>query len=78
MSSAQETYRGHRIELRERAGLVAGAVSDTKLTIDGAEVPYGRLPDGKYYLKNYAYDWRDDLVDLARKYIDYQENAQVK
>jgi hypothetical protein len=38
-------------------------------------VRYGRLPDGSYFLDDYAYDWSDDLVEVARRYIDYRERS---
>lgn len=84
---AHEEYKGHRIELRvpEDEELDFGAVNPQAipkskpkkddrpdLLIDDRPVEYGQLPDGKYFLQKYAYDWRDDLKDLARGYIDYQ------
>ncbi|RNJ50133.1 twin-arginine translocation pathway signal protein [Methylocystis hirsuta] len=78
MPSKSENYRGRVIELREeprpRSESLAESLSQPKpeLLIDGKEVAYGQLPGGKYYLKDYAYDWKDDLVDLAESYIDDQ------
>ncbi len=31
---------------------------------------------GDSFLHEYAYDWRDNLVDLARGFIDYQSRAE--
>lgn len=82
-----EEYKGHRIELRmpEIDELKIGAVEPQaipkskpkkddrpELLIDDTPVQYGQLPDGKYFLQEYAYDWRDDLRDLARGFIDYK------
>lgn len=81
MGSLKETYKGHRIELREADGQAAGvggAASEGELLIDGAKVPYGKLPEGQYYLRDYAYDWHDKLVDVARKYVDYIEKGDNK
>lgn len=43
-----------------------------ELLIDDTPFEYGQLPDGKYFLQEYAYDWRDDLLDLAKGFIDYK------
>jgi hypothetical protein len=43
--------------------------------IDDESVSYGRLPDGQHALHQYAYDWSDDLMDLARKAIEYRDRA---
>ena len=29
-----------------------------------------------YALHEYAYDWTDDLMDLARRFIDYRERVE--
>lgn len=63
-----EEYKGHRIELRE------GAVK-AELLVDGQPLGYGQLPDGSYFLDEYAYDPSEDLIDLARKLIDYRHAA---
>jgi hypothetical protein len=78
MPSKSENYRGHVIELREEPRLSPGSLAASaaqpkpELLIDGKDVAYGQLPGGKYYLKDYAYDWKDNLVDLAESYIDDQ------
>lgn len=46
------------------------------LLIDDVPVSYGQLPGGSYYLHEYAYDWRDDLMDLARGFIDYRAGGE--
>ncbi|MBD0742407.1 twin-arginine translocation pathway signal protein [Streptomyces sp. CBMA152] len=61
-------HNGHRIELR-----VAG--TELVLSIDDETISYGQLPDGRYFLHQYAYDWRDDLMDLARAFVDYQRTS---
>jgi len=81
METRRETYKGHRIEVRParppRRGLDAEreSASQPELLLDGRRLAYGRLPDGSYYLDDYAYDWRDDLVDLTRRFVDFQESA---
>jgi len=61
-------YRGRQIEIRER--------KDTpELLIDKVPVAYGRLPDGAFFLHDYAYDWTNDLVELARRYIAYRRRV---
>ncbi len=76
----QEEYKGHRIELRAREALSSAREAERQeeleLLIDDAPVRYGQLPDGRYFLHEYAYDWRDDLMDLARGFIDYQGRAE--
>jgi hypothetical protein len=64
MERPHEEYRDHSIELR-----------DDRLLLDGVAIPYGRLPDGQYFLYEYAYDWSDDLAALAQRYIDYRVAA---
>jgi hypothetical protein len=67
MEPTRQEYKGHRIELRTREEL--------ELIIDNEPVRYGRLPDGQYALHEYAYDWSDDLMNLARRFIDYRDRA---
>jgi hypothetical protein len=88
MEPERQEYKGHRIELRPREGLEAERegleavreedleLQDLELHIDERPVRFGQLPDGRYALEEYAFDWRDDLMDLARRYIDYRERAQ--
>jgi len=79
----QEEYKGHRIELQAREALHAREVEreeepeqELELLIDDRPVRYGQLPDGRYFLHEYAYDWRESLMDLARGFIDYQSGAE--
>lgn len=65
---SRHEYRGHRIELRAREG-------EFELRIDDQPVRYDKLPNGKYFLYQYAYDWRDNLMDLARRFIDYRDQT---
>jgi hypothetical protein len=81
MEPERQEYKGHRIELRPREGLEAEReedleLQDLELRIDEQPVRFGQLPDGRYALEEYAFDWRDDLMDLARRFIDYRERAQ--
>jgi hypothetical protein len=77
---AAQTYKGHRIELRPPAArpraAAAEATPKAELLIDDEPVAYGRLPDGQFYLESYAYDWRDDLMPLAKAYVDYRDKAR--
>ena len=81
MEQEQEEYRGHRVELRSReerpeaaAGpaVEQGREAGPELLIDGEPIRYGQLPDGRYFLEEYAYDWQENLMELARRFIDYQ------
>ena len=75
-----QVYKGHHIELRARASDVHtfGAEIDREpeLIIDGEPIKYGQLPDGSYALQEYAFDWHNNLIDLAKKFVDYQETSE--
>jgi hypothetical protein len=80
MEPERQEYKGHRIELRAREAdeLRAHAgepEAEPELLIDDEPIHYGQLPDGLYFLHEYAYDWRDNLMDLARRFIDYRSRA---
>jgi hypothetical protein len=81
MEPERQEYKGHRIELRPREDLEAERqedpeLQDLELHIDEQPVRFEQMPDGRYALEEYAFDRRDDLMDLARRYIDYRERAQ--
>jgi hypothetical protein len=69
MEPERHEYKGHHIELRARE-------AEPELLIDGEPVRYGQLPDGLYFLHDYAYDWQDNLIDLAQRFIDYRDRAE--
>lgn len=72
MGPEDEEYKGHRIELRvpnARQG------TELELLIDGEPVRYGQLPDGQYFLHEYAYDWHESLAEVARRFIDYRHRT---
>jgi hypothetical protein len=80
MEPARQEYKGHRIELRAREGREVRAreaerEEELELLIDDESVRYSQLPDGRYALEDYAYDWTDDLMDLAQRFIDYRDRA---
>lgn len=68
MKPEDQVYEGHRIEIRERRG-------KSELVIDGVPVTYGQLPNGLFFLHEYAYDWNADLVELARRYVTYRHRV---
>jgi hypothetical protein len=70
MANIRKEHEGHAIDIKERKG------RPSELIIDGKPLRYRQLPDGRYFLDEYAYDWTDDLVDLARRYLDYK--ARIK
>jgi hypothetical protein len=81
MEPERQEYKGHRIELRPRERREAEReedldLQDLELHIDEQPVSYGQLPDGRYALEEYAFDWTDNLMDLARRFIDYRERAE--
>jgi hypothetical protein len=80
MEPEHQDYKGHHIELRARdvGELRAPGVErepELELLIDDKPVRYGQLPDGSYALHEYAYDWSDNLMDLAKRFIDYRDRA---
>lgn len=68
MKPEHRDYEGRRIELREREG-------KRELLIDDQPVRYGQLPNGQYFLRDYAYDWSDDLIEVARRFIKYRQRV---
>jgi hypothetical protein len=79
MKPERREYRGHRIELRppDDESLRASATPEEtlELLIDDEPIRHGRFPDGLFFLEDYAYDWSDDLLDVATKLIDYRQRA---
>ena len=69
MKPEYQDFEGHRIEIRHRE-------EKSELLIDNAPIGYGRLPDGKFFLHEYAYDWTDDLLELARRFIAYRRKVE--
>lgn len=74
-------YKGHQIEVRssqrdDLANVKATRDRKPELLIDEKPVNYGQLPDGMYFLDEYAYDWQDNLIDLAKRFIDYKSNVE--
>ena len=87
MEPERHEYKGHRIELRPREGREEVRareaestedleLRDLELLIDEQLVRFGQLPDGQYALEEYAFDWTDDLMELARRYIDHRDRAE--
>jgi hypothetical protein len=68
MKPEHHEYEGRRIELREHQG-------KRELLIDHQPVRYGQLPNGQYFLHDYAFDWSDNLAEVARRYIKYQQRV---
>ena len=68
MKPERQQYKGRQIEIRD-------GTRGLELLIDNVPMGYGRLPNGQFFLDDYAYDWSDDLVELARRYISYRERV---
>lgn len=68
MKPERQQYKGRLIEIRD-------GKRGPELLIDDMPMGYGRLPDGEFFLDDYAYDWSDDLLELARRYISYRERV---
>jgi hypothetical protein len=81
MQPERHTYKGHRVELRRRLddapAREAGSGARPELLIDDQPVRYGQPPDGPYAPHDYAYDWDEDLIELVRRFIDYQDQAEA-
>jgi hypothetical protein len=83
MEQERQEYKGHRIELRSREAAAFGAdetrvESTPELLIDSTPIEYGQFPDGTYFLHEYAYDWTDNLMELARRFVDYRIEADER
>lgn len=80
MEPESQDYKGHHIELRASDLRTFGAElerePELELVIDDKPIIYGQLPDGSYALQEYAYDWQNNLIDLAKKFVDYQETSE--
>ena len=81
MEPQRQEYKGHTIELRAPEGreelrATEGREEERELLIDNQPVRYGQLPDGRYALEEYAYDWQHNLTDLAQRFIDYRDKAE--
>jgi hypothetical protein len=70
MENERQEYEGHQIELRESEG-------QRELLVDDVPVRDGQLPNGLYFLHEYAYDWTDNLTELAQRFIDYRRRANM-
>ena len=70
MKRERQEYEGHQIEFREREG-------QPELLVDNIPVRYGQLPNGLYFLHEYAYDWTDNLPELAQRFIDHRRKANM-
>lgn len=83
MEPARHEYKGHVIEFRPRKdrevlareGAAEGG-EELELVIDDQSISYDRLPDGTYFLHEYAYEWSEDLTEVAHSFIDYQSRAK--
>jgi hypothetical protein len=73
MTTETRKYKGHQIELRMPQ---SAEPAEPELLIDERPVPYGRLPDGSYYLPDYAFDWGTDLTKLAEHLVDYRSRVE--
>jgi hypothetical protein len=62
-------HRGHTIEL------ITDELGKRVLRIDGQSLRYGQFEDGLYFLRPYAYDADESLIEVARRYIDHQDRA---
>lgn len=68
MNAESVEHEGTKIDLRLEEG-------QPRVLIDGVPVKWGQLPDGKYFFHDYAYDWSDDLMALAKRYVSYRQRV---
>lgn len=57
-------HEGSQIDIALRGGKY-------ELRIDGRLTRWGQLPRGLYYLHDYAYDPRPELLEVAKRYVEY-------
>jgi hypothetical protein len=77
MESERLEYKAHNIELRDRATSMSLFREDEQeLLLDSNPLRYLQMPDGQYVLEDYAYESSDDLLDLAKRYVDYLERVE--
>jgi len=69
MKPEHKEYEGHRIEVREGQDRL-------ELLIDDVPKRYGQLPNGSYFLHEYAFDWSESLTEVAQRFIDHQLRAK--
>ena len=69
MKPKHDRYKGYKIEIRKTG-------DREELFINNSRIKYGQLPKGLYFLDEYAYDWKENLVELSKVFIDYQEKAK--
>lgn len=73
-------YRGHSVSLGVGSTDLklfhrANDVARPTLRIDDHIVPYGQLPDGQFFLREFAYEWSYSIHTLATAYIDSIEDG---
>jgi hypothetical protein len=71
VKTGRREHHGSLIEIAARDG-------KHELRIDGKQHRFGRLPTGKYFLHDYAYDWHDDLMEVAARYVEHRERVARK
>lgn len=62
-------HKGSQIDIALRGGKY-------ELRIDGRLMRWGQLPGGMYYLHDYAYDPAPDLLEVAKRYVEYRARAK--
>jgi hypothetical protein len=70
----EREYLGHTYEITPAESADAGAGGEVR--IDGERHAYGRLPDGSYFISDYAYDWQGDVEAVVRRYIETQAGSE--
>jgi hypothetical protein len=72
MDDEPEPSETSRVELRtERKN------SKPDLFIGDRKTDYGQFVDGQYFLREDAYRWSNDLVELAEEHQRYRERVAV-
>jgi hypothetical protein len=69
LSSQRDEYKGHKIEIRKSG-------EKEELFIDNSSLKYGQLPNGLYFLEKYAFDWKENLTDLSKEFVDYRATVE--
>ena len=70
MGDGLEPIEISRVELSR-----SGSDSKPDLTIDDRRMDYDQFADGTYFLREDAYRWSNDLLDLGEEHQRYRERV---
>ena len=65
-------HSGHNIIIPEKTG------PRPRVLIDGKPYEYGQDAAGKYFLRTFAYNRKESLLDVVKCYLDSQSRIEKK